>query len=118
MPVRIIADENIDNIIIQSLRDDKYEVISIKENYRGIKDIEIIVLANQNECLILTEDKDFGEWVFSHGTESVGILFLRYDESELNEIINSLKALLKEYGDSLYNKFTVITKNKIRIREI
>ncbi|MCP5500967.1 MAG: DUF5615 family PIN-like protein [Leptospiraceae bacterium] len=118
MPVKIIADENIDNIIIQSLRDDKYEIISIKESYRGIKDIEIIVLANQNECLILTEDKDFGEWVFAHKTESVGILFLRYDESELNEIINSLKLLLKKYGDSLYNKFTVITKNKIRIREI
>lgn len=118
MPVRIIADENIDGIIIQSLRDDKYEVISIKESYRGIKDIEIIVLANQNECLILTEDKDFGEWVFAHGTESVGVLFLRYDESELNDIIKSLKTLLQEYGNNLYNKFTVITKNKIRIREI
>lgn len=118
MSVRIIADENIDSIIIQSLRDNKYEVISIKESYRGIKDIEIIVLANQNECLILTEDKDFGEWVFAHGTESVGVLFLRYDESELDAIIKSLKALLEQYGNSLYNKFTVITKNKIRIREI
>jgi predicted nuclease of predicted toxin-antitoxin system len=118
LSVSIIADENIDSIIIQGLRYDEYEVLSIKESYRGIKDIDIIVLANQSQSLILTEDKDFGEWVFSHKTESVGILFLRYDESELNEVIKSLKALLKEHGISLYNKFTVITKNKIRIREI
>ena len=118
MPVRIIADENIDNFIIHTLRNDNYEVISIKESYRGIKDIEIIVLANKNECLILTEDKDFGEWVFSHGMNSIGILFIRYDEKELKDITKTIQALLKEYGDTLYNKFTVITKNKIRIRDI
>ncbi len=118
MPVKIIADENIDTIIIKSLRNNDYNVISIKENFRGMKDNEIIVLANENRCLILTEDKDFGEWVFAHRTESAGVLFLGYDEIEINEIMKSLLSILKEYDSSLYGKFTVITKNKVRIRSI
>lgn len=118
MPVKIIADENIDAVIISALINNNYETLSIKEDFRGMKDSEIIVLANENRCLILTEDKDFGEWVFAHRTESAGVLFLRYDEIEINEIMKSLLSILKEYDSSLYGKFTVITKNKVRIRSI
>jgi hypothetical protein len=46
LQVRIIADENIDVYIIESLRNANYEVLSIRESYRGIKDIEIIVMGN------------------------------------------------------------------------
>ena len=118
MQVRIIADENIDAYIIKSLRNANYEVLSIRESYRGIKDIEIIVMANQRECLILTEDKDFGEWIFSHKSESAGVIFLRYEDKDMDEIINAVKKILSEYGENLYGKFSVVTKNKIRIRDI
>ena len=46
LQVRIIVDENIDVYIIESLRNANYEVLSIRESYRGIKDIEIIVMGN------------------------------------------------------------------------
>jgi predicted nuclease of predicted toxin-antitoxin system len=118
LSIKIIADENIDDLIIKSLRDEQYYILSIKESHRGIKDYEIIQLANQSQCLILTEDKDFGEWIFSHGIISVGIIFLRYSELDKLAIIHSLLKLIKDHEDTLLKKFTVVTKNKIRIREI
>jgi predicted nuclease of predicted toxin-antitoxin system len=104
--------------MIESLRNANYEVLSIRESYRGIKDIEIIVMANERECLILTEDKDFGEWVFSYKSESAGVILLRYEDKDMEEIITAVKKILSEYGENLYGKFTVVTKNKIRIRNI
>jgi predicted nuclease of predicted toxin-antitoxin system len=118
LQVRIIADESIDAYMIESLRNANYEVLSIRESYRGIKDIEIIVMANERECLILTEDKDFGEWVFSYKSESAGVILLRYEDKDMEEIITAVKKILSEYGENLYGKFTVVTKNKIRIRNI
>ena len=36
----------------------------------------------------------------------------------MDEIINAVKKILSEYGENLYGKFSVVTKNKIRIRDI
>ena len=91
MLVKIIADENIDAYIIESLRNENYEVLSIRESYKGIKDIEIIVMANEKECLILTEDKDFGEWIFSHKSESAGVIFLRYEDKDKEEMVKCIQ---------------------------
>lgn len=57
----IIADENIDYKIIESLRENGIEAFSVFEELRGIKDLEIIELWQRTGFVILTEDKDFGE---------------------------------------------------------
>ena len=64
----ILADENISQEIILALRNIGIEVYSIYETNRGISDDEIIQLSRNPPRIILTEDKDFGEWVFSHHT--------------------------------------------------
>ena len=114
----ILANENISSSIILSLKKENFNVVSIKDDYRGIKDIDIIGLAAERNLLILTVDSDFGEWVFSHKIKSTGILYLRYEQSQKNEIIIALITVLKKYSISLYQKFTAITPNKIRIRDI
>lgn len=114
----IIADENISASIINSLKNENFKVLSIKDENRGIKDIEIIKLAVKMNSLILTEDSDFGEWVFSHKEKSTGILYLRYEYNQRDLITAALISVLKKYSISLYQKFTVITPTKIRIRSI
>lgn len=41
----IIADENIPRFIISALRNNKWNVLSIKESHKGISDEEIIQLS-------------------------------------------------------------------------
>jgi predicted nuclease of predicted toxin-antitoxin system len=64
----ILADENIHGFIIKTLRTAGFEVASVREHASGIRDEKVIELAIENNYLLLTEDKDFGEWVFAHHT--------------------------------------------------
>lgn len=59
----ILADENIDHSLIAALRTAGYVVDSVYESHRSLSDEAIIELSRNPPRLILTEDKDFGEWV-------------------------------------------------------
>src|ERR1700722_11385928 len=91
----ILADENIPFEITQSLRIEGFEVTSIYESARGIKDEQIIEMALKYDFLLLTEDKDFGEWVFAHHAKGLSVLFLRYTFDELHDITRALIYLPK-----------------------
>ena len=60
----ILADENIHSFIIKTLRENGFTVLSVSELNKGKKDEEIIQWALEKKHTVLTEDKDFGEWVF------------------------------------------------------
>ena len=59
----ILADENIDHSLIARIRQEGFEVYSIYESNRGYTDESVIELSRNPPRIILTEDKDFGEWV-------------------------------------------------------
>lgn len=117
MQPEILADENVDYRIVKNLRNEGFKVISILEDYRGLSDKKILELSRNQRALLLTEDKDFGEWIFAHKEQSIGVIFLRYKSDEVKEISKSLINILLKYTDSLYHKFAVVRVNKIRIRE-
>ncbi len=114
----ILADENIDAQIISVLRSENIEVISIFEDYRGINDKQVIDISKDPPRIILTEDKDFGEWVYAHNEHDISVILLRYNWVETPAVINVLLDLIKSRGDDLYGKFTTITAHKIRIRSL
>ncbi len=118
MPLDIVADENVDCRIIRKLRLAGYHVYSILEEKRGLSDQGVIKEARKRDALLLTEDSDFGEWVFVHRLKSVGIIFLRYPALKYEEISASLSYLLESRGESLVHKFVVITPDKVRIRNL
>jgi len=76
----IIFYENIEAHWIQLIKKSNLDYFSIRENCSGISDREVIEIAKNKKGLIVTEDKDFGELVFSHGIEGVSVLFMRYDQ--------------------------------------
>jgi predicted nuclease of predicted toxin-antitoxin system len=118
LPLKILADEDVDYRIVKELRNKGFEVASVLEDHKSISDKEVLKIAKNKGALLITEDKDFGEWVFAHKENRVGIIFLRYKPVELKKITESLINLLLKYTDSLYQKFTVIKVNKTRIREL
>ena len=118
MQFKIIADENVDFRIVNALKNNAFDVISVLKEYRSIADGEVIGLAKQFNALLLTEDSDFGHWVFVQEEKGVSVIFLKYDKKDVLEITDSLIKVFKDYGTSLYGKFVVMTVNKIRIREI
>jgi predicted nuclease of predicted toxin-antitoxin system len=114
----LLADENIDFRIIENLRVAGFNVFSVRENCCGAKDREILNIAKLKKLIIVTEDKDFGELIFSYNEANVGVIFLRYHFLERTSITESLIRIIRKYEHTLYNKFTVLTPKKIRMRDI
>ena len=114
----ILADENIDQQLIDWLRSYGQDVVSVREKSPVIMDEEVIALSKNPPRIILTEDKDFGEWVYAHQEQTISVIFLRYHYSESTEIRQILLELLKEKGQDLFGKFTTLTTQKIRIRSL
>jgi predicted nuclease of predicted toxin-antitoxin system len=113
----IIADENIDHRLIEILRE-YFEVISIYESFRGATDLEIVSMARQKVAMIITEDKDFGEIVFTNEYEHLTVILLRYTFKDKAKFYEVLSVLLQHQALALIGKFTTITPDKIRIREL
>lgn len=114
----ILADENIPYFIVESLREKGIDVLSVYETYRGATDKQIIELSKNPPRIILTEDKDFGEWVFAHGVNTISVVFLRYSYPEILTITEILVNLIEQKGFELLGMFITITKDKIRYRTI
>ena len=114
----ILADENIDGKIIHTLREKGFSVFSIAEEHSGIKDREVISISRNPKRIILTEDKDFGEWVFAHKEAGLSVVFLRYHFQETDRIIEILTHLFSTLEDKLWHHFTTVTTDKIRSRKI
>ncbi|MDP3434810.1 MAG: DUF5615 family PIN-like protein, partial [Bacteroidota bacterium] len=62
--MNLVADESVDFGIICRLREIGIEVISISEDFSGIKDSEVLKIAADYKYLLITEDKDFGELAY------------------------------------------------------
>ena len=94
------------------------EVYSIYEQQRGTLDDSIIELSRNPPSIILTEDKDFGEWVFAHNIKDISVILLRYHFQDTEQIRAILVKILSESFGDLFGKFTTITTKKIRIKEL
>lgn len=68
--------------------------------------------------ILLTEDKDFGEWVFAYHIKNISVILLRYNSLHLNQIKQNLVKLLAKYSNTYYNKFILTKKDKYRIRHL
>jgi len=118
LPLNILVDESIDSRITRKLKSHGFDLISVSEYFKGFPDIELIKLSRKLASVLLTEDRDFGEWVFAHQEKNVSVIFLRYRVQDIKEIIESLIKILSEKQEDLYGKFCVITINKIRIGDL
>lgn len=114
--MRILADENIDYPVVRKLRDKGFEVFSIMDMHQGENDNFVLSVANNLDCILLTNDKDFGELVIRRQLPHKGVILLRLSSRDITEISNIVSDILNKYGQQMVNKFTLVSDTKIRIR--
>ena len=118
MSAKFLADESVDSRIVRHLRAKGIAVLSVREDFRGSSDKRVLEVSRQFDRILLTEDSDFGEWVFAHREEVVGVLFLRYRHDQIQQITATITDFIQRRGDTLRGKFITITPKKLRIRDI
>lgn len=112
-----LANENFPKPSTTLLRQAGYLVMSIQENCPGISDRNVIELALQNNLVILTFDRDYGEIIFRHGgAKKPGVIYFRDKGSDPEAAGRLLLKLLLSYQMKFENAFTVAEQTNVRQR--
>lgn len=117
----VLADEGVNGNIVRELRKLELQIDWIQEIRPGISDEQVIEFAKKNRKILITEDKDFGEWIFAHKIKGLSIIFLRYEKSDLDTVTTFLKQLILQINQEELiepHQFITISKNKVRRRKI
>lgn len=117
----ILADEGLNGDFVLQLRANNFDVEWILELNPGISDEAVIKFAKKDKRILITEDKDFGEWVFAHKIRGLSIIFLRYEKQDFEQISKFLNQIVGEYVNKKEDKnyhFITINKNKVRSRKL
>lgn len=113
----IIVDENVEEYWIRLISSNGWPYYSIRDNCPGISDNEVIEVARRLGGLLITEDKDFGELIFSHKIDHVSVLFMRYDQPLYDQIEAFVVQCITDYFINPEPCFMTISKHKIRSRK-
>jgi len=78
----------------------------------------VLNIAEKENRILLTNDKDFGEIVFRLKRASAGIILFRVKGQDTKEKIKLFKKLLETHKDKLGKHFVVVTNEKFRFKAI
>ena len=116
MKLNLLADENVDQQVVNLLRADGHDVLYIAELDPGIRDEEVLGQANRRQDLLLTADKDFGELVYRQQRILEGVILIRLpglsSENRASIVASTLRAHAAEFSQA----FSVISPGMVRIR--
>ena len=113
--MRFLADESCDYAVVRALRSSGHDVVAVSDIAPRAEDSAVMNLAVREGRILLTEDKDFGQLVYSHGLESIGVIFLRFPSHARKQIARHLTKMVKKEGDKLIGSFVVVHPGRIRI---
>jgi predicted nuclease of predicted toxin-antitoxin system len=114
--LRFLLDENIHPAIALLLADLRHDPAIIGRDFpTALSDPSILLLARQEDRILITNDRDFGELVFRHGLQHSGIVFLRLRTSGLDRIMERIRTVLDDHILDL-RQFIVVTQHRVRIR--
>ena len=116
--LRFFADESCDFAIVRGLRSIGYDVRAVVEDMPGVPDPAVLKAAVSENRILLTEDKDFGEWVFAHKSATAGVVLIRYPSDMRSVMIKLMVELVNRHGNELLGKFTVLEPGRARIRSV
>jgi predicted nuclease of predicted toxin-antitoxin system len=112
--MKFLVDECTGPSVAAWLREDGHEVFSVYEEARGVEDDIILQKAFEENWVLITNDKDFGDKVFRNGRLHKGIILLRLEDERATSKIKVLSHLFEKYIDRLPNAFVVVTERQVR----
>jgi hypothetical protein len=121
---KILADENLHKVIVAWLRAQNFDVKFVREDLDliGSKDKELIPIAFEENRIILTQDNDFGQIVFTSQVDFIGIIYLRPGHFPGEKHIQTLQSIIDQNIDFV-PRFILTAENKndavrIRLRQL
>lgn len=113
--MRILADENFPGNAVQGLRSTGHDVVWIAETRPGISDKQVLGLAQTQDRILITFDKDFGELAFhANLSASSGVILFRITMESADYIANLAAAVIDSRTDWA-GHFSVVEDDRVRM---
>ena len=117
--MKFLANENVPQASIESLRESGFDVTSISKESPGISDREVLKRATADNRTIITFDSDYGELVFFEGVPCPpSILYLRFQPMNPLEPAERIRSLLAADDEVLLGFFVVLDEDAVRRRPL
>lgn len=114
--LKFIADEGVEKEIVLALRK-HYDVLYVAETMKSAADDVILQKADEEQRILITLDKDFGELVFRLGRIHSGVILCRLQSLSIKEAVALVEETVARNGAALRAAFTVIQPKNLRIRK-
>lgn len=116
--MRILADENIPGDVVEALEQAGHDIVWIRIASPGIADTEVFHLAQRENRVIITFDKDFGELAFRLKLPALsGIILFRLPPLPPAKLAQFIAQVIETRND--WNAhFSVVETDKVRIRPL
>jgi predicted nuclease of predicted toxin-antitoxin system len=115
--MRILANENVPGETVDALREGGHDISWVRAECPGISDRQVITKAIDEERILLTFDKDFGELVFRLGYPVLGVILFRIATPSSSYVTQFVKVAL-ENRSNWEGHFSVIDEKRIRMTPI
>jgi len=113
--MRLLANENFPLDAVLALRENEHNVAWIREDARGSSDEQVLLRAQQEERILITFDKDFGELAFrSKLPVTSGVILFRISVPSSQYIARIAVQAIASRTDWA-GHFSVIEDNRIRM---
>ncbi|MFH2044615.1 MAG: DUF5615 family PIN-like protein [Pseudomonadota bacterium] len=112
--IKFVADANIERKIVDCLIKLGFDVKWIPDYNCEMSDTDLLTMATNENRILITNDKDFGEIVFLRKQNSAGIILIRVKGHKAEEKVKMLEKLMLNYKEKIPNHFSIITKTKFR----
>lgn len=116
--MKLLADENTHGDVVIWMRSAGHDVVYVAESAAGLTDDQVLALANAEERVLVTDDKDFGEIVFRRRLTTHGIVLLRLTAPVVQDRIDRLAAVWPAIERHMPGRFIVVGDTKVRIRPL
>lgn len=116
--MKLLANENFPKASVLLLRKLGYDILSIGEDNPSITDQSVMDIAQHEQRLIVTFDRDYGELIYKYNYRpEQGVLYLRILEYTPEEPARMVHELLSGAELETARRFTVYDGQNIRQRK-
>ena len=115
--MNFLVDEGVDAPIVRTLREKGHDVLYIAELDPGIDDEVILEQARNENRILITLDKDFGELVFRLEKIHAGVVLVRLQGLKPETKTKLFLTALEKIADEIFESFVVIQPGAVRVRK-
>ena len=116
--MRFLVDECTGPSVAKWLREQGHNVFSVFDEARGIDDDRVLEIAIDEERVLITNDKGFGNKVFLQRQNHHGVILLRLENERAVNKVAAVGRLLGQFADQIADRFIVVTESSIRVSGI